>query len=257
MKLLPGLARALILLPPVRALFRAATRAGLYPYVIARTKYIDAVFEQAVAAGFAQIVIFGAGFDTRALRLRHGSGGTKIFELDAPTTQAAKLRQYRRRGLTVPPDVAFVAIDFDRESPAAALKRAGFRAGDRTLFVLEGLLMYLQPESVDETLRAMEGLAGPGSEIVFDYVRASMLRDEGEGKEAAKTVAKVGERWTFAIEEQEVGPYLADRGWSLTETRDSAALDEQFFRDDSGRIVAHVNNAHCLARAAKRGSGRL
>lgn len=249
--LLPGLARFLVRLRPVRSLFGAATGKGLYPYVIARTKYIDAVFEQAVAAGFSQIVVLGAGFDTRALRLQDGSGGTRIFELDAPTTQDAKLRQYRKQGLAVPPNVVFVGIDFDHESLSAALERAGFRAGERSLFILEGLLMYLQPASVDETLGTLQACAGAGSEIVFDYVRASVLRDQGEGKDAADTVAKIGETWTFAFEEREVTKYLAARNWTLTDHRDAAALDELFFRDEAGRIAGRVNAAHCLARAVK------
>jgi methyltransferase (TIGR00027 family) len=249
--LLPGLARFLVRLPPVRSLFRAATGKGLYPYVIARTKYIDAVFEQAVAAGFPQIVVFGAGFDTRALRLQRGSGETKIYELDAPTSQDAKLRQYRKRGLAVPPNVVFVAIDFDRESLSSALERAGFHTGERSLFILEGLLMYLQPGSVDETFRTMQALAGPRSEMVFDYVCASVLRDQGEGKEAADSVAKIGEAWTFAFEEREVAQFLAVRNWTLADHRDAAALDQLFFRDGAGRIVGHVNAAHCLARAIK------
>jgi methyltransferase (TIGR00027 family) len=249
--LLPALAQILIHLPPFRSFIRTAAGKGLYPYVVARTRYIDAVFEQAVTAGFAQIVIFGAGFDTRALRLQNGSGAIGIFELDAPTTQNAKLDQYRKRSVTVPPNVVFVPIDFDRESPAAALERSGFRAGERTLFLFEGVLMYLQPASVDEILRTMHALAGDRSEVVFDYIRASLLRGPGEGKDAADTVAKIGEKWHFTLEEGEAGSFLAARGWTLTDHRDPASLDELFFKDAAGKIVAHVNNVHCLVRAVK------
>jgi methyltransferase (TIGR00027 family) len=249
--LLPGLAQVLIHLPPFRSFIRTAAGKGLYPYVVARTRYIDAVFEQAVAVGFAQIVIFGAGFDTRALRLQDGSGALRIFELDAPTTQNAKLGQYRKRGLAVPPNVVFVAVDFDRESPSAALERSGFRAGARTLFLFEGVLMYLQPASVDEILRTMHALGGDGSEMVFDYIRASLLRGPGEGKDAADAVAKIGEKWHFTLEEGEAATFLAARGWTLTDHRDPASLDDLFFKDSEGKIIAHVNNVHCLVRAVR------
>ena len=117
--------------------------AGVYEYVIARTKYIDAAFEKALAERFDQILLFGAGFDTRALRFHEKARHTRVFELDAPLTQQAKIRQYGRRNLCIPSNVVFIAIDFDRESLPHKLDVAGFQIGRRSLFILEGLLMYL------------------------------------------------------------------------------------------------------------------
>ena len=74
---------------------RVLAPTGVYKYVIARTKYIDAVFKEALAEKFDQILLFGAGFDTRALRFQTEAQHTRIFELDAPFTQQAKLQQYK------------------------------------------------------------------------------------------------------------------------------------------------------------------
>ena len=73
--------------------------AGMYEYVIARTKYIDSIFKQAISRGIEQILIFGAGFDTRGIRLANANNKTKIFELDAPITQEAKINQLKKREL--------------------------------------------------------------------------------------------------------------------------------------------------------------
>ena len=63
---------------------------GVYEYVIARTKYIDSVFNQTVSDGVEQVLFFGAGFDSRSIRLLSNDSPVRVFEIDAPITQQAK-----------------------------------------------------------------------------------------------------------------------------------------------------------------------
>jgi methyltransferase (TIGR00027 family) len=253
--LVPTFLGLLLHVPLVRRLYRqVAAPKGIYEYTIARTKYIDAVFSEALAEGFEQILIFGAGFDTRALRLGAGDGNTRTFELDAPMTQQAKLGQYARRGLAIPPNVEFISIDFDTEALSDKLEQAGFIPSTRSLFLLEGLLMYLRAESVGETFAVIDRLAGERSEVVFDYVRASVLREEGScygERETLGTVARAGERWYFGIEEGDVGRFLKEFGLRVTEHMDAWDLERTYFTDESGQVVGRVNGTHCLVRAAK------
>jgi methyltransferase (TIGR00027 family) len=253
--LIPAFLKHLLRVPLFRRLFgQVIAPKGIYEYTIARTKTIDAAFREALAAGFDQVLVFGAGFDTRAIRFQTEAAETRVFELDVPITQQAKLDQYAKRGLTVPANVTFISIDFDREALAEKLEGAGFAKGARTLFVLEGLLMYLQPESVDETFRVIDAFAGGGSEVVFDYVRASVLRQAGShygGRAIAETVTKAGERWHFGIEEGELEGFLARYGLEVGEHLDAEELERRYFTDASGRIVGRVNGTHCLVRARK------
>jgi len=92
------------------------TSQGIYEYIIARTKYFDNAFMQALEGGFDQIVIFGAGFDSRALRFNEKNKATTIFELDAPMTQQDKLKGFQSRKLSLPKSLIFVPIDFNRET---------------------------------------------------------------------------------------------------------------------------------------------
>ena len=71
---------------------------------------------QALEGGFDQIVIFGAGFDSRALRFNEKNKATTIFELDAPMTQQDKLKGFQSRKLSLPKSLIFVPIDFNRET---------------------------------------------------------------------------------------------------------------------------------------------
>ena len=90
---------------------RAFTANGVYEYVIARTKYIDAIFRQALSDQFSQILLFGAGFDTRALRFQDEAQNTMIYELDASATQEAKVGQYKKRHLSIPPNLIFIPVE--------------------------------------------------------------------------------------------------------------------------------------------------
>jgi methyltransferase (TIGR00027 family) len=251
--LVPTFLKLLLHIPLFRRFYsQVITPKGIYEYTIARTRYIDAIFKEVLAEGFDQILIFGAGFDTRALRFQTEAGDTKISELDVPITQKAKLDQYAKRGLSIPANVEFISINFDKESLSERLEEAGFGRGGRSLFVLEGLLMYLQSESVNETFKVIEEFVGEGSVVVFDYVRASVLRQEGSyygEREIVKSVSKAGERWYFGIEEGELEGFLKKHGLRVSEHKDAQELEQMYFTDASGKIVGRINGTHCLVRA--------
>lgn len=253
--LLPGFIKPLLHISLARKLFsRIVAPKGIYEYVIARTKYIDAVFEQALVEQFDQILIFGAGFDTRALRFQGKTQNTQIFELDVPVTQQAKIRQYQKRHLVVPSNITFISIDFDKEPLLMKLDEAGFRKQQRSLFVLEGLLMYLQSESVHATLETIRDYAGKRSWVVFDYVYASVLRNEGiyyGESEIVKTVSSAGEQWHFGIERGMIEQFLTAYELKLINQTDARDLEKAYFSDMDGKVVGKVNSTHCLVTAEK------
>ena len=253
--LLPGILKPFLHISLTRRLFiRMVTTKGIYEYVIARTKYIDAVFRQVLAEQFDQILIFGAGFDTRALRFQDIMGNTRVFELDVSITQQAKIRQYQKRHLAVPMNLKFIAIDFDKESLSMKLDEAGFRKQQRSLFVLEGLLMYLQPESVNATFQTIQDYAGRGSWVVFDYIYASVLRNEGlyYGESGiTQTASSVGEQWHFGIEKGQIEQFLATYKLKLIDHKDAQELEKAYFSDSNGKVMGRVNGTHCLVTAEK------
>ena len=249
-KILPGSIRVLIHISLFRKfLLRLIAPRGVYEYVIARTKYIDAVFERALADRFDQILMFGAGYDTRALRFRAKMRHTRIFELDVPHTQQAKIKQLRKRDLSIPSNLVFIAIDFEKESLSEKLVTAGFQKEQRTLFVLEGLLMYLKLESVQETFQTIRQYAGRESRVVFDYIQASVLRHEntlyGEAG-LIKSVSKAGEQWKFGIEPGEIGSFATAQGFEISDHKCVQELETTYFQDEDGSLVGRVNGTHCI-----------
>jgi methyltransferase (TIGR00027 family) len=255
-QLLPWFLRPMLRVPLVRTLYKAAAPKGLYHYVVVRTKYVDDVFRRALNERFSQILIFGAGFDTRALRFQNESQRSHIFELDVTATQKAKIFQYQKRRFDVPANLTFISIDFDKDSLPSKLSQAGFQKGRRTLFVLEGLLMYLRPESVDATFRTIQEYGADRSWVVFDYVYASVLRNEklyyGEA-EVMASVSRAGEGWHFGIERGQLREFLGRYGLIPLDEKDAQALEKTYFQNALGRTVAHLNGAHCLVTAEKSG----
>jgi methyltransferase (TIGR00027 family) len=233
-------------------LMRRIFPAGIYEYVIARTKVMDAAFVEALEAGFHQIVLLGAGFDTRALRFAYRNRVTKIFELDAPATQEPKIKILHNQKLTIPPELVFVPIDFDHEDLFEALMNAGFMEEQKNLFLWEGVSMYLSTEAVDGTLEFIRCHSAAGSRLVFDYLLASVLRREdflyGE-REIYKTVARVGEGWTFGLEEGEIGPFLTSRGFQVIAHYTPHELEQKYLITDDGIRLGPINGTHCIVIA--------
>lgn len=238
-----------------RAYERFLAPAGIYEYVAARTKVIDEAFRRAIDERFDQIVLFGAGFDTRALRFERPRGTPRVFELDAPLTQTAKVQQYARRRLAVPAGLVFVPIDFARDPLAEKLAAAGVRKGARGLFILEGVLMYLDLESARATWRVIEDFAGPGSRAVFDYVDAAVLRGEDGpygGRRLQRRVSAAGEPWTLGLEPDQVASFLAGFGFDARDHLSAEDLEARYFRDETGKLVGRVNGSHRIVIAERR-----
>jgi methyltransferase (TIGR00027 family) len=254
-KLVPGIILPFLKLEIFRKIYKSKLSPnGMYEYVIARTKYIDSIFEKAILKEFDQILVFGAGFDSRGIRFLNKNSKTNVFELDVPITQNAKMNQLKKRGVELNPHIIFISIDFNKESLENKLDESGFRKNRKSLFVLEGLTMYLSAESVDSTFRAIEKISGINSEIVFDYVYLSVLRREniyyGE-KDVFNTVNKTGENWTFGIEKGEIETFLKDHNLRLIEHNNSEELENKYFKDEYGNIIGKINGTHCITYAKK------
>jgi methyltransferase (TIGR00027 family) len=187
---------------------------GARTSAVARTRFIDERAEAALAAGIEQIVLLGAGFDSRPYRLRPWARVT-VFEVDHPDTQA------RKRHLlgAVPAHVRFVPVDFDRDRVEAVLEAAGYDHGRPTLVIWEGVTNYLTESAVDDTLRWC-ARAAPASRIVFTYVHRGVLDDPASFFGTARLLATLdasGERWTFGLEPAGLAGFLAARGLHLDE----------------------------------------
>jgi methyltransferase (TIGR00027 family) len=252
----PAWARLSLNLPPVRRfLMQRMFPPGIYEYVLARTKAMDAAFLEALDSEAAQIVLLGAGFDTRALRFASRNRGTKVIELDAAATQAPKREILKRNHIRTPADLVFASIDFDKQDLSEVLYRAGYRAGEKSLFLWEGVTMYLSSSAVDGTLEFIRGKSSPGSRVAFDYIYASVLRRENRyyGEQGIfDTVRRTGEGWTFGIEEGDIVRFLSERGFDPVAHYTPGELEKRYLTAEDGTLHGRVNGTHCIVVAAVR-----
>ena len=199
----------------------ARSSPGVLEFLAVRCRYIDDLLQNCLDEGVQQVVILGAGLDSRAYRFEALKQGRCIFEVDQPATQQAKLERLRRLFGTLPAQVTFVPVDFNTES-LDKLLNSGYDPRLTSLFIWEGVVCYLQAEAVDETLAFIRRNSGPGSKVVFDYLYASALqadRQRGEVARMRRSARFTGEKLVFGIEEGSIVEFLTARGFHLDQER--------------------------------------
>jgi methyltransferase (TIGR00027 family) len=200
---------------------------GSMVMMIIRTRFIEERLEHAIRDGASQVVILGAGFDTRAYRLRELLKAARVFEVDQPSTQEYKKRRILETGIAVPPNLTYVPVDFRHDKLGDVLAEAGYDSRQKTFFIWEGVTMYLPETAVEETLRWV-AIQAPGSTIVFDFVGAMIVKfmstaDLSMFPEAAKqAIARLrrltaGEPWIFGIPDIGEEEFLRKQGLELHE----------------------------------------
>jgi methyltransferase (TIGR00027 family) len=187
----------------------------------ARTRLIDDWTRAAVQNGAEQVVIMGAGFDCRALRLDE-LRRSSVFELERREMLNVKSRFLADTSAS---HVRRVPIDFLNELPEDCLVASGYSRTVKSLFILEGVTNYLDESAVDSAF-ALFSHSVPGSRVIFTYVHIDAINGTFPAPGLTgllKRLRKLGEAWTFGFRPEDVPNYLARRG--LRVVTDLAAPD--------------------------------
>ncbi|MGD8612573.1 MAG: SAM-dependent methyltransferase [Desulfobacterales bacterium] len=169
-----------------------------------------------------QIVLPGAGFDLIALHFTKGKN-VKVFELDQVKTLNVKVETLRKAGIKHD-WITYIAVDYSNESWDDKLLGAGFDKTKKTLFVWQSVSLYLEADSVKETLRKMADLCVDGSIIAQDlYSKAYILGEISKiAKRSSIMMGRMGEPWIFGIDmsndpKAAVASFLKECGLKMTE----------------------------------------
>ncbi len=188
---------------------------GLWGAVLCRKRYADDQVAAAVASGVRQLVVLGAGLDTRAYRL---AGDARVFEVDLPENVDLKRTRVRSALGEVPGAVRLVPVDLASGDLMESLSANGFRPGEPAMFVWEAVTQYLTGDAVRATLAHL-ATAAAGSRLVFTYVPRDFL--DGTNRYRAERIHRdfVARRrvWHFGLAPEEAGPLLAEHGWTERE----------------------------------------
>jgi methyltransferase (TIGR00027 family) len=185
----------------------------------ARTTFFDAALSRHLK-DIDQLVILGAGFDTRSYRMPQE---IRCFEVDAPKTQELKRQLLKKANLDTT-RITFVPANFLTDDWLANLVNAGFDPAKRTFFLWEAVTPYLDREAVEGTLRKIAGTAS-GSVVAFDYFHANLLFARSFFWRYVRTILNViGEPFTFGFEcttpsSKYMAAFLASCGLSMEDQR--------------------------------------
>ena len=215
----PRLASRVLLASPLRRLLL---------WLQLRTRAIDDLAVAFAREGGRQIVLLGAGYDSRSVRLVPHLSGTSFFEIDHPATQAHKREVLASNGIDS--GAQFVAWDFERDSLAqlpSALMSRGFDPTRPSLTIWEGVIPYLTERAVSATLAAVHAYGTPGSRVVLNYIERRRI----EGRNFVRFMAsRVGEPLRVGWEPAALPDWLEARGFQWLSDHSDNELAQQLFQ---------------------------
>jgi methyltransferase (TIGR00027 family) len=197
---------------------------------VVRTRLIDDLVRQAIHGGARQALLLGAGFDSRPYRLEE-LRDVPVFEIDHPSTQQAKRQRLQARRGSLPGNVRFVPVDFERDDLETMLLHAGFDSTVATVAVWEGVVSYLTPAAIDQNFRMLARILADGSELIFSYVHKGAMDGSVEFREARRWKSRVqstGEPFIFGFDPAALADYLLPRGFTLTSDVSTAEAAERY-----------------------------
>jgi methyltransferase (TIGR00027 family) len=235
---------------PIVSALERLTLPGIQLHYALRKLYLEETLRAALSdsgcGGIRQVVIFGAGYDTLALRLHETFPHTQFIETDHPATQrrkthalAAHLDSRLQRPLT--PNLHFLPVDLTRQQLTATLRNFNaYRADARTLFIAEGLLMYLSPVEVNNLLQTIRECSGARSRFAFTF-----MEPQANGRVNFRTRSRAVDAWLswrsevfkWGIERDALPAYLSGRGLSVREIATDETLRRRYLEPNG---LAHL-----------------
>ncbi len=195
---------------------------GIVAHYLARKRQIEQAVREGLAGGATRVVILGAGFDALAWRLHGEFPEVEFLELDHPATQRVK-----RRALGEAANFSYGQVDLAARSLAEVPELA---AALRTVFVAEGLTMYLREERVAALLRDLASIAGPAGRVIFTFMEeddAGSIGFRGQNPLVAGWLKLRSEPFLWGIRRDRLPGFLASCGLGDVEVMDEVRLRDQ------------------------------
>ena len=216
---------------------------GFYWYFQVRTKHLDAILEKTINTGIEQLVILGAGYDSRPYRFKEKLNGIRVFEVDFPGTLSSKKQKLLKLYRSLPNHVRYIPIDFNSQSIKDVLLENGYEADKKTFFIWEGVSYYLSNKSFDAVLEFVAKYSLPNSSIAFDYAIRSFIEGDYStygAKKLADTWEKMGEPGLSGIEDGATDRFLRERGLSIISDFGSDTLEKIFATSKNGEQIGRI-----------------
>ena len=215
-KLFPGLVKLRFVRNKIIKTYEKSVN-GMYGGMICRTRYFDEKTQQSINNGVKNVVIIGAGLDTRAYRLQ-GIEQCQVFEIETAAMSDYKQKALNNIGRVNQQHVTYLSINYETQSIQSVLSQQGFDVSQKTLFIWEGISQYRSVEQVNDILSFIATCAS-NSELLMTYIIKQAVTSND---------AKVG--WQFALDPKQVGALLAKHKLTLKEDIDGKKYNELYIK---------------------------
>lgn len=219
---------------------------GVPEFIAARVRYIDDYLLACVKEDLQQLVILGAGYDSRAYRFAGILSGVKVFEVDHPASLKDKREKLNKYDVDYR-HVVYVPVDFNTDSLGERLEQHGYSAQNKTLFIWEGVTYYLESQAVDATLSFIAGNSGKGSSVIFDYTYTWVISGDcrrGEIIRMKRYRRLTNEGFIFGIEEGKISEFLKARGFSEVVNAGSEDFKRMYYGDSNKEVAPVYSIVH-------------
>ena len=229
-------------------LLRRLVNVHIAPSPLCRAAYTEQALKTAVRTDTEQYVILGAGMDTFAFREKDFISKHRVFEVDHPLTQADKKKRIARAGWSIPDNLAFVPVDFTKDSLAEHLTRSGFDPTVKSFFSWLGVTYYLSAKAIDKTLAELSSLCANGSTLVFDYPDMNFFDAPEKRVQNTIMMAKAGgEPMQSAFSYGELEKLLEKHGFLIYELLTPDDIQRDIIDKAAADMKAFEHVNYCLA----------
>lgn len=234
-------------------LYERITIPGLALHQALRKKYIEHLLHASLEEGFQQVVVLGGGFDSLALRLHRKFPWVKFIELDHPATQQVKREVIQSRHLAGE-NLKLLSLDLTQQTLEQCLAAyPGYMRDCKTVFLCEGVLMYLEAGEVDGIFAFIRKQEGSSRRFIFTY-----MEPDKSGQTNFRNSTWLVRLWLWwrkepfkwGLPREQMRSFLEARGFSMREMATPEKFRELYLHhpDLSGMILAEGENV-CVADA--------
>ncbi len=222
---------------------------GFRNSIIARVRFMNECIKDCFPGDYTQIVILGAGYDMSAYCFSDILSNARVFEVDHPNTQNSKVAKIKEQIKDAPNNITYVPFNFETDDLKTSLISSGYAPSEKTLFIWEGVIYYLEKESAEQTLDFIVNNSAQGSKLAFDYLPPEVIDGTSTdrlGKKMQNSLKKFGEPLKFGITIEEVDNLL--KKYRFTDIRKCSSIevrDTYFHGNNKKRKVSRIFNFVC------------
>lgn len=213
---------------------------GIY-YIFIRTKYFDNSLEKWIKNNpNSQVVLLGAGFDTRPLRFDHLSDNIDYYEVDLKAMLEYKQNIISRESLSNKSrkNINYVPTNFQTDSVFENLITQGFDKNKPTYFLCEGITFFLNENVIEKLFLNITKLTSDNVMVALDYAFSDYIDGDHNyygAKETYKELQAINEPHVFGVNHEDIEGYFSKKGFYSLNNYTASMLDSKYIANKYGQ----------------------